>query len=124
MRSAASTKVELDRIRPPGTVRGLTCDDEVDGEASKCAFRGEPSRDLYGFGADRTGVSEVCRKSASQVFLPAGAAEHLVVRRKQLNVAQRSHPQLDARASQLCAGEPFFDDTSEPLEVGQVGINA
>ena len=74
-------------------------DDEVDGEASKCAFRGEPPPDLRGLGADRTGVAEVGRKPASEVLLSGGTAEHLVMRRQQLNVAQRRDSHLDAGAS-------------------------
>ena len=111
MRGPALAQVELDRVRAPGSA-AVPRDDEVDGEPPEHALARQPPADLLGLRADRAGVAEVGREAAAEVALAARPAEQLVVRREQLDVAERRHAELHARAAELGAGDALLDDAA------------
>ena len=51
---------------------------------------------------------------------PCGAAEHLVVRRHDVDLARRADPELDARAPEVLALDPLLDDPALLVERREV----
>ena len=113
MRRAALPQVDLDGVGPP-LAPARARDDEVEGEAPEHPLAGEPCADLLGVAADLDRVAGVGREPAADVRLPARAAQELVVRREDLDLAERRHAQLDAGAAELVADEPLLDDAASP----------
>ena len=74
-------------------------DHEVDGEPADDAVLGEARRRPCALCGSWRGVRRVGREDAAEVTLAAAPAEHLVVRRQQLDRPVREHPQLDAGAA-------------------------
>ena len=68
--------------------------------------RGELGADLGRLRGDRARVGEVGREAAAEVALATRSAQELVVGREQLDLAQRRHAQLHARAADLDARPP------------------
>ena len=113
MRRAALAQVELDRVRSPSAVarRGRR----------RSRSRTVPARPARAsrapiFAASRgdlARVGDVGGEAAAEIALPARAAEQLVVRREQLDVAERRHPQLHARAAEAPSPrDPLLDDAA------------
>ena len=101
---AALPQVHLDGGGPP-LAPILARGHEVEGEPPEHPLAGEPCTDLLGVAADLDRVPGVGRKPAADVRLPARAAQELVVRREDLHLAERRHPQLDAGTAKLVADE-------------------
>src|SRR5262249_37396118 len=123
VRGAALAEVDLDRVGLPGPA-AVAGDDEVEGEAAEDALLREPAPDLRGLAADERRGGLVRGEPAPEVGLPRLAAEHLVVRREQLHLAERRHAELDARAPDLARLDPLLDDAlllRELLEEARVG---
>ena len=91
---------------------GATHHDEVDGEPAQRAFARELLPDRLGVAGDQPGVLRRRREDATQVALPARAAEQLVVGGEQLDLASGQHPQLHARA--LAARCPVIRSSTIP----------
>ncbi len=109
MRRAALPQVDLDGVGAPRAALRAG-DDEVESEASEDALACEPAADLRGFAADARRVGLVRGEPAAEVALTADPAEQLVVRREQLERAQRGHPQLHAGAADLVGDDALFHD--------------
>src|SRR4051812_13935577 len=119
MRGAALAQVELDRVRAPRAV-GVADHDEVDGEAAQDAGPRQMLADLGRLLGDRAGIAEVGREAAAEVGLAARAAQELIVRGQELDVAQRRDAQLHARAPHLQAVHALLDDPAvlrQPAEI-------
>ena len=95
--------------------------DEVDGEPAEDALAREDLADPLRLRGDEPGVRGVGGEAAPEVGLAGRPAEHLVVRREHLDLAQRGHPQLHARAAQLVADDPLLDDAAALVELGEEG---
>ena len=107
----APAQIELDRVGRP--LAGSVADhDEVDGEPTERPRLGQPLADPLGRLADQPGVRGIGREPAAEVALSAGAPEHLIVGRQQLDAAVRPSPELHAGAEQLLAEDPLLDDSA------------
>src|SRR5207244_5697004 len=87
-------------------------------------FPGEPAADLRRLSRDRGRVFRVGGKAAAHVALPRGPSQDLIVRRKELDVSERGHAQLDARAAQVRADDPLLDDAAALPEARGIGLVA
>src|SRR5262249_17415631 len=67
-------------------------------------------------------VSRIGRETASEVSLPRGASQDLIVRREPLNLSQRGDPQLGAGAAKLFADNSFFDDAATLIQLPDISI--
>ena len=123
MGRAALAEVELDRVGIPVAV-GVADHDEVDREAPEHALGGELGADLGRLLGDRAGVGEVGREAAAEVALSARPAEELVVGREQLDLAQRGHAQLHARAADLDPAHALLDDAAVLAQAAEVALEA
>ena len=102
VRRAALAQVQLDRVGGPTSpfVADVT---KSSAKRPITPSRGEPLADLRRLARDHGRVVRVGGEAAAEVALPARPAEQLVVRRQQLELAERRDPQLDARAPELLA---------------------
>ena len=121
MRRAALAQVDLDRVRrprAPGRSRTTTKSTANRPSTPSLASRAPIVARLA---ADRPRVAEVGREPAAKVALAARSAEQLVMRRKQLDLAERRHPQLDAGAAKLGAVQTLLDDAAAlvPASLGR-----
>src|SRR5690242_17610351 len=116
----ALPQVELDRVGTPLLAASgvIACDDEVDGEAPEHTLASQVLGDPARLAADLPGVTERRWKPAADVALPAGTAEQLVVRGEQLDLAERGHAELHARAVDLGAGDALLDDSAAGVKRG------
>src|SRR5439155_24310958 len=109
-----------DRVWDPPTV--LSDGDKIEREAPEHALFREPVADLRRLRSDHRRVPGVGREAAAHERLPARPAEQLVVRREQLDLAQRRYPQLDARAPELVTRDQLLDDAAGRPELRQIRI--
>ncbi len=123
MRGAAFAQVDLDRVDLPRAAI-VAHGDEVDGEAAEHALLHQPASDLDGLAHDRRPVFDIGRKAAPEILLSARPAQHLIVRRERLDVAERRHAELRARTAEIGAGDPLFDDPAALGESGHVVVVA
>ena len=94
--------------------------DEVDGAAPDHALACQPSADLQRLDRDLRRVLRVGGEAAAEVGLPVRAAEHLVVRREDVDLARGADPELGARAPQVLALDPLLHDPALAGEGGEV----
>ena len=64
--------------------------------------------------------SRIGGEVAAEVRLPVRAAEDLVVRRHDVDLARRAHPQLNARAAEVVAVDALLDDPALLVEEREV----
>ena len=112
---SALPEVQLDRVGRPG--RAVPDDDEVEGEAPQDPLADQLLPHLHRVPRDDRGVRRVRGEAAAEIALPAGPAQHLVVRGQHLELAEGSDAELDARAPDLLADDALLDD---PRELGQL----
>jgi hypothetical protein len=118
MRRPTLAQVELDRVQVPGAVPANR--HEVEGEPPDNPLRRQTVTDLRGLPSDRRRVPLVGGEPRPHVALAARTAQDLVVGGQELHLAERGHPELDAGAAELPAGDPLLHDPSAFSELARV----
>ena len=82
MGGAAFAQIDLDRVGPPGRVFVSARHDEVERKATDHTGIAEQLAHLGRVTRDRARVGRVGGKNATEITLPAGTAQHLIVGRE------------------------------------------
>jgi hypothetical protein len=115
VRGAAVAQVDLHGVAVPGSVLVLGRD-EVDREPPDHASVGQRRPDRERRRHQGLGVRGVGGKPAAQVALSVRPAEHLIVGREHLDLAERAAAQLHARAGHPAPDDPLLDDAARGVE--------
>ena len=121
VRRAALAQVQLDRVGAP---EAAVARDTKSIAQRPITPRASSAPTDPGDRRDLARVPGLGREAAAEVALPARAAEQLVVRRHDLDLAVRRDVELHARAAHVGAGDALLDDAAdlaEPLEVAVDG---
>ena len=111
---AAAAEVDLEGVRLPQPV--ASDGDEVDARAPDHPFACQAPSDLEPLGCDSLGVLLIGGEMAAEVRVPVRPAQHLVVRRHDVHLADRAHPELSARAAEQLSFDALLDDPALLVE--------
>ncbi len=111
MSRAPFAEVDLDGVGVPPAILAFD-DKKIEGEPSDDAFFREAFADLFGFVHDHGAVFGMGGETRAEVHLPGRAAEHLIVRGKEFDIAERGVAELRAGANHHVAGDHFFDNAT------------